>query len=120
MRNSRTRASSPSSCRRADARLRLFAVLDDDRPSNWRSAPSTTSRATAARKLADQYNLGSQEPNIQVWNVDLRGDRALTLRYFPTSAARCRPRPRRCCATWPPCGASGCGWSSRAPMARSA
>ncbi len=32
--------------------------------------------------LADQYNLGSREPNIQVWNMDRRGDRALTLRYF--------------------------------------
>ena len=32
--------------------------------------------------LSDQYNLGNREPNIQVWNMDLRGDRALTLRYF--------------------------------------
>ena len=31
--------------------------------------------------LAEQYNLGSREPNIQVWNVDLRGDRSLTLRH---------------------------------------
>lgn len=34
------------------------------------------------RTLADQYDLGSREPNIQVWKVDLRGDRTLTLRYF--------------------------------------
>ncbi len=32
--------------------------------------------------LAEQYNLGSSDPNIQVWNVDLRGDRSLTLRHF--------------------------------------
>ena len=25
---------------------------------------------------------GQQRPNIQVWNVDLRGDRSLTLRHF--------------------------------------
>jgi stage V sporulation protein R len=31
--------------------------------------------------LAHQYDLGSREPNIQVWNVNLRGDRALTLRH---------------------------------------
>ncbi|MBS0555592.1 MAG: SpoVR family protein, partial [Proteobacteria bacterium] len=29
----------------------------------------------------EQYNLGNREPNIQVWNVDLRGDRSLTLRH---------------------------------------
>ena len=32
--------------------------------------------------MADQYNLGSREPNIQVWDVDLRGERSLTLRHF--------------------------------------
>ncbi|MDS4060377.1 MAG: SpoVR family protein, partial [Candidatus Contendobacter sp.] len=31
--------------------------------------------------LADQYNLGSREPNIQVWNVAHRQDRSLTLRH---------------------------------------
>jgi stage V sporulation protein R len=31
--------------------------------------------------LSRQYDLGSREPDIQVWNVDLRGDRALTLRH---------------------------------------
>lgn len=34
-------------------------------------------------KLSSQYNLSNNEPNIQVWNVDLRGDRSLTLRYIP-------------------------------------
>jgi stage V sporulation protein R len=32
-------------------------------------------------KLAEQYNLGSREPNIQVWSVNVRGDRSLTLRH---------------------------------------
>ncbi|MDT1892894.1 SpoVR family protein, partial [Acinetobacter baumannii] len=27
------------------------------------------------------YNLGSREPNIQVWQVNTRDDRALTLRH---------------------------------------
>jgi stage V sporulation protein R len=31
--------------------------------------------------LAHQYDLGAREPNIQVWNVNLRGDRSLTLRH---------------------------------------
>ena len=33
-------------------------------------------------QLAGQYNLGNREPNIQVWSVDTRGDRALTLRHM--------------------------------------
>ena len=31
--------------------------------------------------LSEYYNLGNQEPDIQVYNVDRRGDRSLTLRY---------------------------------------
>jgi len=34
-------------------------------------------------KLSAQYNLSNNEPNIQVYNVNLNGDRALTLRYVP-------------------------------------
>jgi stage V sporulation protein R len=31
--------------------------------------------------LARQYDLSFREPGIQVWNVNLRGDRSLTLRH---------------------------------------
>ena len=31
--------------------------------------------------LSKQYDLNWREPNIQVWNVNLRGDRSLTLRH---------------------------------------
>ena len=31
--------------------------------------------------LSRQYDLGTREPNIQVWNVNLRGDRTLVLRH---------------------------------------
>jgi stage V sporulation protein R len=31
--------------------------------------------------LSQQYDLGTREPNIQVWNVNLRGDRTLLLRH---------------------------------------
>ncbi|MGL5654668.1 MAG: SpoVR family protein, partial [Vibrio sp.] len=34
-------------------------------------------------KLAAQYNLSNLEPNIQVYSVDIRGDRSLTLQYVP-------------------------------------
>ena len=33
--------------------------------------------------LSAQYNLSNNEPNIQVYNVDVKGDRSLTLRYVP-------------------------------------
>ena len=32
--------------------------------------------------LAEQYNLGNREPNIQVYEVDVYGDRSLTLRHY--------------------------------------
>ncbi len=38
-------------------------------------------------RLSSQYNLINSEPNIQIWNVDLRGDRSLTLRYIPHNRA---------------------------------
>ncbi len=63
--------------------FRLFAVLDDDRDAKLRvSAIHDDSGYRRVREiLSDHYNLGSREPYIQVWNVDLRGDRSLTLRH---------------------------------------
>lgn len=63
--------------------LRLFSVLDDDeRPKLKISAIHDEGGYRTLRAgLSEQYNLGSREPNIQVWNVDFRGDRALTLRH---------------------------------------
>jgi stage V sporulation protein R len=64
--------------------FRFFAIHDDERQSKLNvSAIHDEPGYRALRlKLAEQYNLGSSDPNIQVWNVDLRGDRSLTLRYF--------------------------------------
>ncbi|MDX1266854.1 MAG: SpoVR family protein, partial [Oceanisphaera sp.] len=33
--------------------------------------------------LSNQYNLSNLEPNIQVYNVEVKGDRSLTLRHVP-------------------------------------
>ncbi len=52
------------------ADYRLVAAIHDD--EGFRSV---------RQALSDQYNLSMNEPNIQVWNVDLRGDRSLTLRH---------------------------------------
>ena len=34
------------------------------------------------QNLAAQYNLGNLEPNIQVYSVDTKGDRSMTLRHY--------------------------------------
>ena len=61
----------------------FFAVLDDDKEDKLQiSAIHDESGFRYVRqKLANQYNLGDREPNIQVWSVDTHGDRALTLRH---------------------------------------
>ncbi|MCF8005465.1 SpoVR family protein [Lamprobacter modestohalophilus] len=64
--------------------FRMFAVSDDDREDTLEitAIHEETGYRQLRQRLADQYNLGSREPNIQVYNVDVRGDRSLTLRHF--------------------------------------
>ncbi len=64
--------------------LKLFAVVDDDTDEKLEiSAIHDDAGYHAVRqRLAEQYNLGNREPNIQVYNVDVYGDRALTLRHY--------------------------------------
>ena len=64
--------------------LRLFAIHDDEKKSEIEvSAIHDEAGYRRVREaLSQQYDLGSREPNIQVWNVNLRGDRSLTLRHF--------------------------------------
>ena len=69
--------------------FRFFAVLDDDR-NNFLEISAIHNEEgyrDIRNRLSAQYNLSNLEPNIQVWNVDLRGDRSLTLRYIPQSRA---------------------------------
>ena len=63
--------------------FRLFAILDDASKSEYEiSAIHDDAGYQHVREaLSKQYDLGSREPNIQVWNVNLRGDRSLTLRH---------------------------------------
>lgn len=63
--------------------MKLFAILDDDQKDAYEITSIHDEHGyTAIRQaLVDQYNIGSIEPDIQVYNVDLRGDRALTLRH---------------------------------------
>ena len=64
--------------------FRFFAVLDDDSREKLRIDAIHDERGyrELRRLLSAQYELGSREPDIQVWNVDLHGDRSLTLRHF--------------------------------------
>jgi len=64
--------------------LRLFAILDDEKEEQLEvSAIHDPSGFRHLREaLSRQYDLGGREPNIQVWNVNLRGDRSLTLRHL--------------------------------------
>jgi stage V sporulation protein R len=63
--------------------FRLFAIHDDEDESEYEvSAIHDEAGYRALREsLSRQYDLGSREPNIQVWSVNLRGDRSLTLRH---------------------------------------
>lgn len=63
----------------------LFAVDDDDKQDKLHiSAIHNDEGYRQLRyKLAAQYNLSQHEPNIQIYNVAIRGDRTLTLRYTP-------------------------------------
>jgi spore cortex formation protein SpoVR/YcgB (stage V sporulation) len=63
--------------------FKLFSVLDDDAQDQLEVSAIHDERGYRyiRQSLADQYNLGSREPNIQVYNVDRRGDRSLTLRH---------------------------------------
>ena len=61
--------------------LKLFSVLDDDSQRDLEITAIHDEQGYRALRsaLADQYNLGSQEPNIQIYDVNHRGDRSLTL-----------------------------------------
>jgi len=63
--------------------FRLFAIVDDEKEKDLEvSAIHDESGYRRVREaLSHQYDLGSREPNIQVWSVNLRGDRSLTLRH---------------------------------------
>ncbi|MFU3299539.1 SpoVR family protein [Pseudomonas aeruginosa] len=63
--------------------LKLFSILDDDQKDDLLVAAihDEAGYRTIRETLAAQYNLGNREPNIQIWNVDRRGDRSLTLHH---------------------------------------
>jgi stage V sporulation protein R len=63
--------------------FRLFSIVDDSTQKELEvSAIHDDAGYRRVREaLARQHDLNWREPNIQVWNVNLRGDRSLTLRH---------------------------------------
>lgn len=65
----------------------LFAIVDDDSESTLEVAAIHNAEGyqRIRQMLSAQYNLSNIEPNIQVYNVDVTGDRSLTLRFVPNN-----------------------------------
>ena len=63
--------------------MRLFSILDDAEKTELEvSAIHDDSGYRLVREaLSRQYDLNCREPDIQIWDVNVRGDRALTLRH---------------------------------------
>jgi stage V sporulation protein R len=63
--------------------FRLFSILDDEHQSEYEISAIHDEQGYqyVRQALSRQYDLSTREPNIQVWNVNLRGDRSLTLRH---------------------------------------
>ena len=68
-------------------KFKLFGVLDDE-SKNYLSVSAIHDEQgyrDIRQILSSQYNLSNNEPNIQVHNVMVNGDRSLTLRYIPSN-----------------------------------
>lgn len=63
--------------------MKLFSVVDDADKVNLiiESIHNEDGYRQLRQSLSGQYNIGTFEPDIQIWNVDLRNDRTLTLRH---------------------------------------
>ena len=64
--------------------LKLFSILDDDKKMHIEidAIHDETGYKTVRKNLSKQYDLSQREPNIQVYNVDVTGDRSLTLHHY--------------------------------------
>lgn len=64
--------------------FKFFHLNDDDKLStiNVEAIHNEQGYREIREQLSQQYNLSNREPDIQVYNVDIHGDRKLTLRHF--------------------------------------
>lgn len=63
--------------------FKFFSIQDDDvkRELEITAIHDDPGYRYIRERLSQQYNLSMNEPNIQVYNVNIRGDRSLTLRH---------------------------------------
>ena len=63
--------------------FKLFSILDDAEQTELEvtSIHNDEGYRYIRQTLSNQYNLSMNEPNIQIYNVDIKGDRSLTLRH---------------------------------------
>ena len=63
--------------------FRFFSIVDDEKERELEVAAihDEAGYRRVREALSRQYDLASREPNIQVWSVNVRGDRSLTLRH---------------------------------------
>ena len=63
--------------------MHLFAIHDDEALNELEVSDihDDAGYQQVRQALSRQYDLGTREPNIQVWDVNLRGDRTLVLRH---------------------------------------
>lgn len=64
--------------------LKMFTILDDDRDNEYEVSAihNKTGFKKVRQALANQYNLNQNIPNIQVKQVNLRGDRSILLQHY--------------------------------------
>ncbi len=63
--------------------LKLFSIMDDEQKMHLKveAIHDEDGYRTVRQNLAKQYDLSYREPNIQVYSVDIEGDRSLTLHH---------------------------------------
>lgn len=64
--------------------FKFFCLQDNDKKTNIEvtAIHDEAGYQQVREQLSQQYNLSHQEPDIQVYKVDLRGDRSITLRHY--------------------------------------
>ncbi len=64
--------------------FKFFSILDDDHKKELEvtAIHDDMGYKIIREALSNQYNLSMNEPNIQVFDVNIRGDRSITLRHF--------------------------------------
>ncbi len=67
--------------------FKLFSLRDDERETELHitAIHNDSGYKEIRQNLSEQYNLSMSEPNIEVYEVDVTGDRSLTLHHTPTN-----------------------------------